>query len=35
MKRLSRDFRIVERGAVEIKGKGKMRTWFLLPGEPA
>ena len=35
MKRLSRDFRIVERGAVEIKGKGKMRTWFLLPEEPA
>ena len=33
--RLRHEFVLDERGEVEVKGKGLMRTWFLLDRKPA
>ncbi|MGC1804414.1 MAG: adenylate/guanylate cyclase domain-containing protein, partial [Mycobacterium sp.] len=32
--RLKDDFVLQERGAVEVKGKGPMRTWYLVGRKP-
>jgi adenylate cyclase len=32
--RLKNDFVLQERGAVEVKGKGRMRTWYLVGRKP-
>jgi adenylate cyclase len=32
--RLKNDFVLQERGAVEVKGKGLMRTWYLVGRKP-
>jgi adenylate cyclase len=33
--RLRHEFVLEERGEIEVKGKGKMRTWFLVARKPA